>query len=109
MNKRQTEITVKGMDCAGCARSVKQALEQLDGVEAAQVLLSSEKAQITTSDSCSLDLPAFKKAVEDIGYHVPGQGSDGKLSGHEDQRSGAAFLQTIWTGIWSDFIGYCWR
>jgi len=86
MNKRQTEITVKGMDCAGCARSVKQALEQLDGVEAAQVLLSSEKAQITTSDSCSLDLPAFKKAVEDIGYHVPGQGSDGKLSGHEETK-----------------------
>lgn len=58
------------MDCAGCARSVKNALEKLEGVESAEVLLSSEKARITTGVH-QPDLSAFKKAVEDIGYRVP--------------------------------------
>lgn len=66
----KTEITVKGMDCSGCARNVKQALERVKDVESAEVLLSSEKARITMR-SGQPDLPALKKAVEDIGYRVP--------------------------------------
>lgn len=74
------------MDCAGCARSVKQALERLDGVEDAQVLLSSEKARITTSDSCKLDQAALKKAVEDIGYQVPDHSGNGNLDGEQETK-----------------------
>lgn len=70
MKTDQTEITVKGMDCAGCAKSVKQALEQIEGVESAEVLLSSEKARITMRDR-QADPAEFKKALEDIGYWIP--------------------------------------
>lgn len=64
------EITVKGMDCAGCARSVKQALERIEGVESVDVLLSSKKARIRTGDR-QPDPSEFRKAVEAIGYGVP--------------------------------------
>lgn len=64
------EFKVRGMDCAGCARSVKQALEKVEGVESADVLLSSEKARITTR-SHQTDLSELKKAVEEIGYQIP--------------------------------------
>lgn len=67
---KQIEIPVKGMDCSGCARNVKQALEKVEGVESVDVLLSSEKARITTA-SGQPDLSNFKRAVEEIGYHVP--------------------------------------
>jgi Cd2+/Zn2+-exporting ATPase/Cu+-exporting ATPase len=70
MKSNKTEITVKGMDCAGCAKSVKQALEKIDGVESADVLLSSEKARITMRNR-QPHLSEFKKAVEDIGYWIP--------------------------------------
>ncbi|MEX0771466.1 MAG: cation-translocating P-type ATPase [Balneolaceae bacterium] len=70
MSSNQMEIPVKGMDCAGCARSVKNALEKLEGVESAEVLLSSEKARITTGPR-QPEFSAIKKAIEDIGYRVP--------------------------------------
>lgn len=70
MSKNQIEITVKGMDCSGCAHNVKGALEKVDEVESAEVLLSAEKARVSTkSDQPDLDI--IKKAVEDIGYHIP--------------------------------------
>lgn len=67
---KEVEITVKGMDCSGCARNVKQALEKLEGVESAEVLLAAEKARIATG-SHQPDLSEFKKAVEDVGYQIP--------------------------------------
>lgn len=70
MQTTQTEIPVKGMDCAGCARNVKTALEKLDGVDKVEVLLSAEKARIS-SDTSLPDLSIIKKEVEKIGYRVP--------------------------------------
>ncbi|MGM0546285.1 MAG: heavy metal translocating P-type ATPase [Bacteroidota bacterium] len=70
MAKKEIEITVKGMDCSGCANNVKGALEKLDEVESAEVLLSAEKARINTKTDRP-DLNIIKKAVEDIGYHIP--------------------------------------
>lgn len=70
MKSDQTEITVKGMDCAGCAKSVKQALEKIDGVEFAEVLLSSEKARMTIIGR-QPDRSEFQQAVEEIGYWIP--------------------------------------
>lgn len=70
MNKKELEITVKGMDCAGCVRSVKTTLEKLDGLDSAEVLLSAEKARLSSRTSLP-DLSVIKKAVEDIGYRIP--------------------------------------
>ena len=64
------ELPIAGMDCAGCTRSVQQALTALPGVHAADVLLASEKA-IIRLDPQAVDLPALKSAVEGAGYRVP--------------------------------------
>lgn len=72
---QKVEIPVKGMDCAGCVRSVKQAIEQLPGVTSVEVLLSAEKAIIEHQGQQS-DRSQIKKAVEDIGYRVPDESAD---------------------------------
>lgn len=69
MSKKEVELGIKGMDCSGCANNVKSALEQLEEVESAEVFLSAEKAKIHTITD-NPDLNTFKKAIEDIGYHV---------------------------------------
>ncbi|QZA33595.1 heavy metal-associated domain-containing protein [Hydrogenibacillus sp. N12] len=40
------ELTVRGMDCASCARNVEAALSALPGVQHVQVFLSTEKAKV---------------------------------------------------------------
>lgn len=70
MNKERIEIPVKGMDCAGCVRSVKQAIEQVPGILSVEVLLSSEKAIVERTDSHPPN-SQIKQAVEAVGYQVP--------------------------------------
>ncbi|MDZ7773836.1 MAG: cation-translocating P-type ATPase [Balneolaceae bacterium] len=76
MSKKETHLTVKGMDCAGCARNVKQALEGMEGVSSADVYLSSEKARIVHGPERPT-LDEFRKAVEAIGYRIPGEEDPG--------------------------------
>ena len=85
MNKTDLEITVKGMDCAGCVRSVKTALEKLEGVDSAEVLLSSEKARLSSRTTLP-DLSDIKKAVEGIGYRIP-DGDETPGSREQDMKS----------------------
>jgi P-type Cu+ transporter len=66
------EVPIAGMDCAGCSRSVQQALTALPGVASADVLLASEKAIIRV-DPTRVDLPAIRNAVANAGYRVPEQ------------------------------------
>ncbi|MDZ7659739.1 cation-translocating P-type ATPase [Fodinibius sp.] len=75
MSKKEIQLTVKGMDCTGCANNVKSALEQLEEVESVEVFLSAEKAKIQTKNN-QPDIQSFKKVVEDIGYHIPDKTSD---------------------------------
>jgi len=68
---RQTvEVRIAGMDCAECTQHVQDALAALPGVEAVQVLLSSEKA-VLQIDPAQVDLPTIRRAVEEAGYTVP--------------------------------------
>lgn len=76
------------MDCSGCANNVKGALEKLDEVESAEVLLSAEKARINAqSDRLNLDI--IKKAVEDIGYHIPDESEDENKAGESSLKQKA--------------------
>jgi len=75
MSKKEVQFTVKGMDCSGCANNVKNALEQLEEVDSAEVFLSAEKAKIRTKTD-SPDIRPLRKAVEDIGYHIPDNSTD---------------------------------
>jgi copper chaperone CopZ len=64
------EVPVRGMDCAGCTRSVQPALTKLPGVHSADLLLSSEKA-IVRLDRSRVDLAAVRRAVAAAGYSSP--------------------------------------
>src|SRR6185295_14288499 len=64
------ELPIAGMDCAGCTRSVQQALTALPGVHSADVLLAAEKA-IIRLDPMAVDRATLTSAVEGAGYRVP--------------------------------------
>jgi Cu+-exporting ATPase len=63
-------VPIAGMDCADCTRHVQHAIAGLEGVEAVDVYLGSEKA-IVQLDPTLVDLSAIRRAVQDVGYSVP--------------------------------------
>ncbi|HXE97915.1 MAG TPA: cation-translocating P-type ATPase [Dongiaceae bacterium] len=63
------EISIKGMDCADCARHIKTAVESVPGVAEAEVLFSAQKA-VVSLDPTKADLAAICKAVKSAGYSV---------------------------------------
>lgn len=64
-----TTLKVDGMTCAHCTAAVKKALEQVPGVETAQVSL--EKAQaVVTGDA---ELRAMVAAIKEEGYGAEAQ------------------------------------
>ncbi len=78
------DLRIDGMDCAGCARHVQSALEEVPGVEEADVRLVSEKAEVALDSSAPPTVQALEQAVEEAGYEVSaddpspnGTGEDG--------------------------------
>jgi copper chaperone CopZ len=63
------KMEIRGMACGNCAAHVKEALESVPGVTAAEVSLGKNEAVV---DGASLDEAALKAAVEDAGYEVAG-------------------------------------
>lgn len=63
------ELPIGGMDCNECAMHVKHAIEGVDGVRSANVLLSAEKA-VVQLDVTRADIPTIRKAVESAGYRI---------------------------------------
>jgi copper chaperone len=64
-----TVLKVNGMTCAGCVHSVKNVLENIQGVISAEVSL--EKAQATVNyDPARAAVKKMKEAVTDAGYQV---------------------------------------
>lgn len=62
-------ITVKGMTCDGCVRSVTNALKGVEGVQDANVDLKEERAQVVYDDAKTSER-VLKEAVEEAGYDV---------------------------------------
>ncbi len=68
--KTETAIlSVGGMHCAGCARTVEKALTRLPGVVLAQVNFAAEEA-IVEFDPKTTPVHQFKKALADAGYEL---------------------------------------
>ena len=64
-----TKLKVTGMTCMHCVAAVKKALEQVPGVETAEVSL--EKAQaVVTGDG---DVQAMVAAIKEEGYSAEAQ------------------------------------
>ena len=59
-------FNVEGMTCGGCARTVRQALEDVPGVTVERVV-AGEPVEIRLADT-QADRTAIAKAVEDAGY-----------------------------------------
>lgn len=63
-------INVEGMMCSHCENAVKNALEEIDGVE--QCVANHEKGTAVVTLSKDVDLNLLKQAIEAWGYEVKG-------------------------------------
>jgi copper chaperone len=66
-------LTVKGMTCMGCVKSVKTVLEPIPGVAGVDIVLESGLVAIDF-DSAKANPDQFKTAIQDAGYEVVGNG-----------------------------------
>jgi Cu+-exporting ATPase len=67
--KKKTDIKISGMGCASCAIKIEKSLDNLEGVQEAQVNLATEKATIEY-DPEKLGVGQLEQAVEAAGYVV---------------------------------------
>jgi len=68
-SKEEATIRIKGMHCATCTETVKEALMGLQGVEDARVNLATEKATFVY-DPKLVSIDDVEKAVKESGYDV---------------------------------------
>lgn len=62
-------LSVKGMSCMGCVKSVKKVLEPIAGVQDVQVSLEDARAIIRYEPGKAAP-EQFKAAIRDAGYEV---------------------------------------
>lgn len=68
-----TELTVTGMTCGHCVGAVKAELEQVAGVDAADVDLATGRVLVTSS--APVGRASLVAAVEEAGYEVTPEGA----------------------------------
>jgi Cd2+/Zn2+-exporting ATPase/Cu+-exporting ATPase len=78
---KQIELPIRGMDCASCATTVRTALEGVDGVASAEVLLGAERALVACDES-RVDRAQLAEAVASVGYSVPVDADTRRSDGH---------------------------
>ena len=69
MSNQTTTLTINGMTCGGCVKSVTNALNQVTGVQQADVSLEQNNAVINFDDSQTNET-ALKQAIEDAGFEA---------------------------------------
>ena len=62
-------LNVHGMTCGHCKMSVENALNNLEGVQTAEVNLDAGNVAVTY-DEAKVNQEAMKEAIEDQGYDV---------------------------------------
>ncbi|MHB0858542.1 MAG: heavy metal translocating P-type ATPase [Anaerolineae bacterium] len=67
MAKTTVDLSVLGMTCASCARTVERGLQRLEGVEVANVNIATERATVSFDPSV-LDTSALIQRIRDSGY-----------------------------------------
>jgi Cu+-exporting ATPase len=70
MKTGTVELTVKGMTCDNCARSVERKLASTPGVTKATVDLKAEQARVEY-DTDLVKPEVLANAVRQLGYEVP--------------------------------------
>lgn len=61
-------IKIEGMSCEHCVAHVKNALEEIEGVDSVLVSLKDKEAEVSMSKN--IDNNILKEAIEDYGYDV---------------------------------------
>lgn len=69
MSNQTTTLNINGMTCGGCVKSVTNALNQVTGVQQADVSLEQNNAVINFDDS-QTNKTALKQAIEDAGFEA---------------------------------------
>ncbi|CDE90196.1 copper-transporting ATPase homolog [Clostridium sp. CAG:389] len=64
---KETNLQIEGMHCAGCSTRLEKVLNNLEGVEKAQVNLQEKKATIKYDEN-KISLKSIKEAIEDAGF-----------------------------------------
>lgn len=67
--KKEKNIGISGMHCAGCSSRVEKALNQLPGVSLAHVNLTLEEASIVFDDK-KLDLKQVEETIQKLGFEI---------------------------------------
>lgn len=80
------------MDCAGCARHVQGALEDVPGVRSANVQLMAERASVELDASAPASREALIRALESAGYSAEEVGNDTNRQGSDASRTSLALL-----------------
>lgn len=62
-------IKIEGMSCEHCANSVKNALEELDGISKVEVSLNNKNAQIEYDDS-KLNIETILNTIKELEYNA---------------------------------------
>ena len=62
-------LTISGMTCSGCVRSVSKVLNALDGVTKSEVSLEERRA-VVDFDAAKVGVDQLKHAIEEAGYEV---------------------------------------
>ena len=68
-DQKHLTLPILGMTCANCVATVERNLRKVDGVESANVNLSSERAAVTY-DPNKADLHDFMNRIQQAGYEV---------------------------------------
>jgi copper chaperone CopZ len=66
---KSIDLTIQGMHCEACAKTIEALLTTEPGVKAATVSYGSGSARVLF-DPASIDLPHLVKAVERAGYRA---------------------------------------
>jgi Cu+-exporting ATPase len=79
-SKKKAEIKISGMHCASCALNIEKSLQDVEGVEEAQVNFGTEKATVEY-DPEKVELGKLEERVQDAGYGVVNEQVTLKIGG----------------------------
>jgi Cd2+/Zn2+-exporting ATPase len=88
-------FTIRGMDCAGCARSIEGGVAQLPGVEHCELNFTTERLRVSGTASRE----SVAQRVRDLGYDVAEEAVAGVMEAPRETTAPRAsgFLAYLWS------------
>ena len=67
MGRKEIEINIDGMECETCAKNVRAAIDSVNGIMGAEIIVSDHIAKVVFDDSIT-DINEIFSAIEEKGY-----------------------------------------